>query len=58
MVKLLTLQIKGSNTKFSTPSYLPPGQKSAAYQGTITIDGEQLLIGKSSQSRKEAKTLQ
>jgi hypothetical protein len=27
IVKLLTVQIKGSNTQFSNPLYLPPGKK-------------------------------
>jgi hypothetical protein len=25
MIKLITVQIKGSNTQFSTPLYMPPG---------------------------------
>jgi hypothetical protein len=33
-VKLLTVQIKEASLQFSTPLYLPPGQKSAAYQDT------------------------
>jgi len=40
IVKLLTVQIKGPKTQFSIPLYLPPGQKSAAYLGTLTTDGE------------------
>ena len=31
IIKLLTVQTKGSNTQFSTPLYLPPGQKSTAH---------------------------
>jgi hypothetical protein len=34
-IKLLTVQIKGSNTQFSTPSYLPPGQKKRGVSGHI-----------------------
>jgi hypothetical protein len=33
IVKLLTVQIKGSNTQFSTPLYLPPGQKKRGVSG-------------------------
>jgi hypothetical protein len=33
IAKLLTVQIKETATQFSTPLYLPPGQKSAAYLG-------------------------
>jgi hypothetical protein len=33
--KLLTFQIKGSNTQFSTPLYLPPGQKKSGVSGHI-----------------------
>jgi hypothetical protein len=31
---------KESKTHFSTPSYLPPRQKSAAYYGTVAIKRE------------------
>jgi hypothetical protein len=41
MVMFLIVQIKGSNTQFLNPLCLPSGQKSAAYQFTLTkIDGE------------------
>jgi hypothetical protein len=35
IVKLLAVQIKGSNTQFSTPLYLPPGQKKSGASGHI-----------------------
>ena len=34
-VKLLTVQIKGSNTQFSNSLYLPPGQKKSGVSGHI-----------------------
>jgi len=39
-VRLLTVQNKESTSQFSNPLYLPPGKKSAAYQGTIAINRE------------------
>jgi len=38
IVKLLTVQIEESTSKFSTPLYLPLGKKSAGDQGTKTIE--------------------
>ena len=35
IVKLLIIQIEGSNTQFSTPLYLPPGQKKRGVPGHI-----------------------
>jgi hypothetical protein len=42
-IEFLTVQIKERASQFSTPLYLPPGQKRAAYQGTLTIDAADLV---------------
>jgi len=34
-IKLLTVQIKETATQFSTPLYLPPGQKKRGVSGDI-----------------------
>jgi len=56
VVKLLTVQIKGSNTQISTPSYLPPGQKKRGVPGHINyiwrVDAKRGIF-----EAKKAKTL-
>jgi hypothetical protein len=42
-IEFLTVQIKERAPQFSIPLYLPPGQKNAAYQGTLTIDTKYLV---------------
>jgi len=40
MVKFLTVQIKESASQFSTPLYLPPGQKKRGVPGHIFFEDE------------------
>jgi len=55
IVKLLTVQIKESTHNFQLPYTCHQGKESAACQSTLTIDGEYMLNGEHSQSRKKQK---
>jgi len=44
IVKLLTVQIKETSSQFSTPLYLPPGQKKRGIPGHICLEDAQDLV--------------
>ena len=52
MLSKASARLKDQTHNFQLP-YCNQGKKSAAYQGTITIEGEYMLNGEPSQSRKK-----